>query len=309
MEKYDLKILDELDMKQSEVADLLGTERQEVSRGIKQQKKYFDLEKLAKIFGGCSRSNEKWMKCRMPDVRKLFLRYLLKTLGMTKTELIHHLESIDFIGLPNQGFLVVVYTETTGDKLINHFIRKRYTSLVIAADSNIRFKAKSIIELWAYSYQGNYQDKIEIKLVGLEHPPIMGMVGGYKNGAFHGFADVDKGFVSLDHPELAFLKGELEALSQAELPEGASLSWSMPVSPEARIIEHVIRHPEASLSEEVSGYLRQQQQRFEEESGDSTDLPLNRLSQSLPGEIAGRFGTEAADIVQTTLMRLKLVTS
>ena len=101
-----------------------------------------------------------------------------------------------------------------------------------------------IIEDWAYGGSGNFADCLEVNVYGVEQNLTTEIIGGEVNGKWIAFMKSEAGYYQLGEP----MDEWVQQVIVTRANESVAL-WSLPILPEARIIERM-RRDNAGQSDE-----------------------------------------------------------
>lgn len=164
------------------------------------------------------------------------------------------------------------------------------------------------IEVWAYGKDGNYSGQLYLNIFQRDYEPIAEMVGGFIEGKFHAYIK-DESYVAMSQIGHELLLEEENNLSN-EQPV-----WSLPHSPEARIIERLRRElkTEDGFPVEALDFLANEAAAYEDTKPTSKDQdtnPWDALSDSLVSKMKCHKNKVIADesiAVEALLIRLRIV--
>ena len=278
---------------QAKIAELLGVERQAVHRGIQNKNNdYFDLDRLGTLY----RRARETLIC--PDdslasdyyrkrIEKVFVQELAAKTGASLGALVDVMRSHLAFCQQGVGAWIWLQVPSTPDALVE-MLRPNglFRDLVIGVDPLLTDAAIQALETWALGREGNFADRLQVHVVALANPPSATMLGGFKDAEFRGFIDAGEGFIPMTHPALADLDQQLAALARMDLAPGDVLRWSLPVTPEARILEVLLNDLGEDLPSTARDALRAEQQAFERESvhEEKSDGAWNVVAQALSRE-------------------------
>jgi hypothetical protein len=320
--KRDKKILKDIDLPTAKIAQLLGVERQAVHKGVDNKNNdYFNLTRLTTLAKKAETStlikDDPYLNAvYKKNIKKILFRELSKDLEIPLQDLQQVIHSA--LSFCHQGMGAWWWADAPASaETLADLLRPggTFSELTIGVDAAMTAAAIATLETWAYELDGNFSDPLKVHLVELASPPFAAMIGAFQDSEFRGFIDSGEGFVPLDHPafaEFPELNENLAALARLDLAAGDTLRWSLPVTPEARIIELLLRdseESEESLPAAALDHLREWQAQFDA-GGVEPDsrTAWQRVFRALPTPVLqDRFGIETALQIEDALVRLKLV--
>ena len=318
MTKKDERIFEEMGLPQATIATLLGVERQAVHRGIKNENiDYFSLDRLATLHRNAHKTliipDDPWKNdYYQKRIEKLYLEESAAKSGRSLRDLHEAIGNLLAFCPQGVGAWIWLQVPSTPDALVE-MLRPNglFRDLVIGVDPLLTDAAIQALETWALGREGNFADRLQVHVVALANPPSATMLGGFKDVEFRGFIDAGEGFIPMTHPALADLDQQLAALASMDLAPGDVLRWSLPVTPEARILEVLLNDLGEDLPSTARDALRAEQQAFERESmhEEKGESAWNRVAQALSREtlrdsagkeaiLQARYALEAARLAR-----------
>lgn len=123
-------------------------------------------------------------------------------------------------------------------------------------------KTIEIVQEWAFSEKGNFQDQLDVQIYAREHQPIAETIAFVIDGEFHARMYNGEGFVEMLALGEDLLESEMNALNNE------MTAFELPTSPEGRVVEwinhgHKTAGDAERIAEEIIEFLRQKVGIFE----------------------------------------------
>jgi len=284
------QISDFEELSQKTIARYVKEDPKTLSRRLKKDDNYFDLDKLNTLYTELNQSTNVNHKKLWLAAFNIFLEEIMKASPMKKAEVIDILQknrSIEFLTAASAAVIfspsITVVTKHLPD-LFASDSKIETLNIVISKDTTAR--NIEAIEHWAYSFER-------------DHEPIAEMVGGIIEGKFQAYI-YSEGYTLMSEIGHELLLDELHHLTDKQP------IWSLLRTPEARTIERLRRELSSVLSVEVSTFLADKIA-FYESTEPSVEYSAATLWQSLTQEIGDRYGIAAAQTFEAQVEYLLLL--
>jgi len=178
---------------------------------------------------------------------------------------------------------------------------QRLTQLQIVVSTKTFDVAKKIIQDWAVSDAGNYEDDLNIQLIGQTNRLLVEIFGFYRDGNWGGIVETvgeDGNYAILSQEGIQYLVYELEKQSSSQV------AWSLSISPVSRILEALLQNMKFfenklvyDLFSKKITYYEGQANKIHYKANDSWSTVFSLISEEL---------VKDAEKLNTALMELKL---
>ena len=286
-------------------AECIGISKSTFSEWMANNKKnYLSLEDLGKIINHLCNSENPSYKITAAEALKIFAEEIGKTVENVKKctfiENINNYSGMQLISAATNAPIIILSKQSNLSSYLPELFSKdsviKELNLTVAKESTA--DTIKVIEEWAYGSEG-YAKLLQLNLFERECEPIAEMVGGFIEGEFVAVMK-HEGYTPMSQLGHELLQEEVDNLAD-EQP-----IWSLPHSPEARIIERLRRALIDTLPPDALAYLADKMQTFEAAEYEDNAAVCNALMASLVTELKDNYGDEVAITVQGALDYFKL---
>ncbi len=214
---------------EADIARYLKITPQTLNKGLRNQKDFFNLTRLGKLY--------RKFKYSLNDCYNKFAITF-------KREILGGAIEMSFEGtaqlLSSASSAIIIMDKSAGIDCTQmlSFTESKLRNFNIIVDKTITSDSIFAIEQWAYSKHGNFTDRMSVNVFESDEEPIAEMVGGVINGEFCAFIQQDEGFSTMSEIGKALLVAEEQSLAEQEPV------WSLLRSPDARALERFRRQLE-----------------------------------------------------------------
>ncbi len=311
MSKRDRKIIDRIKeasgdkITDIELAEYMGIAKSTFSERIANDKKdhFLSLDDLGKIYNHLKNKKNTARQCAATEVFNICNEEYCKSLGEKKyaiTSSMMENSAIQFMSSASIAPIIIIEKQSDLSSYLPELFSKdsviKILNLIVAKESTA--DTIKVIEEWAYGIDG-FSKPLQLKLFERECEPIAEMVGGFIEGEFVAVMK-HEGYTPMSQLGHELLQEEVDNLAD-EQP-----IWSLPHSPEARIIERLRRALIDTLPSDALAYLADKMQTVEAAEYQETAAVSNEFMASLVTELKDNYGDEVAITVQGALDYFKL---
>ena len=321
MQKKILELAKKYWIKMADINEIFGYDRKSdaVARGVRRSPTYFDLARLIKLIDELTPEKISELEKKHQNTNKDFTTFkidldkyhsaLQMNVAITNIERFlpgcsledskSHKSKVDTIfknqlGFATQNMWLVPDTHLLKSGLVELLSSgQKLTQLQIAVSKKSVIFAKEIINDWATSDDGNFEDDLVIQLIGQKNRPLLEVLAFYQDDdSWDGVVETDtegSNYAPLSELGIQYLINEIGKQPANEV------SWELPKSPEERILKALKKDEEIVQNQAALDCLSKHIECIEKQgyigSGNSWEnvasLLKNEVSTEVSGELQG----------------------